>query len=272
MRPEQRRLAVFSVGQLDFPSVEKMILEAMEKEQDPAIFRQLSAIVGANPGAALLERLVAMKSVIKPFLRSEMDKTLRKMASEVLTKLGTKKISATQFIKELTEKTTKNKAEGDRKRKKLKSQMARAKKERAASSGEFRLNLPFEVNSSVVLGILSLFIVLSTTYMLIRSFSGGGEVEAPVYQGPSKVHEEDKSLPVGLSREIKGESFQLVGKVIFADPGGQGVLVEPKMGKKVKYFVHLEGDKTFTIGQEFSAEIRPVRRDRNTVVAEEVSR
>ncbi len=70
-----------------------------------------------------------------------------------------------------------------------------------------------------------------------------------------------------------GEVKEIRGTVMFVDPGGQGISVQDQGTPPTRYYINLKNrtNKKFDRGSSFQGQIKPLRRERKTIIAELIS-
>ncbi|MBF0499113.1 MAG: HEAT repeat domain-containing protein [Candidatus Riflebacteria bacterium] len=259
IQPKQRRMAIFSAGQFDFPSIREVLSIALTQESDPENLGLIIAVLKANIDEDVLLQILRVtrnsSGEKKDILSNALGEGARILIRE---KLSTQETPET-LISLLGSRLD---AESEKKRvappsyalnniQSLRKQQTEKKTESATEHGESLVQFTL-----VSIGTGAIIVFLIWYFFL----SPVPETEKQPVSG--------KNATATAAPEFDGSSRDITGTITFVDPGGQGIMVKSGTGEHYYVMVKKAAGQTWQKGEPFHGQIRPYKRDRQTILAE----
>ncbi|MBI3038866.1 HEAT repeat domain-containing protein [bacterium] len=257
LKPKQRSLAILSASQFDFPSVRGLLLKAMEREKETDNLRRIQAILKENLDEELFFEVNRILEITDESSR-EVIRPMIEEFSQILIRDGKSNCTS---AKELIETTVK-KLESERKKKEAQpSYSLQNVKKIRQQQGKSGASQPDKIGLDpgfAKFTVLAFGIGVILTAVIWFGFLAPGSGTPPKIKPGSS----------GSKGGTQAEQIELKGKVVFSDPGGQGILVQSEKSSKEKYYIHLKQSSSFKKDDKFNGKVKIYRRDAQTVFCE----
>ncbi len=255
VQPRQRNLAIFCAAELDFPSVQQLLLKAIQREQDPDNIKQICAIFHNNPDEELYAQLIELSSELDEPKRNTLKRLASEMADQVVRAGETSFKSASDLEAHVRKRLKEEKEKRDRAQPSYSLQNIQKIRKQQASSCQGSFSDPGLVRFAA-----SAFSVGAVATLLLWFF-----VIGPLAEEPTRI------VIKRSTGKDANKTLDVKGQVTGVAAGGLALYLQVE-GESTPFYVQFRGGspKVFKTGDLFQGQIRLMKTDGQPKVGEVV--
>jgi HEAT repeat protein len=261
LQTRQRQLAVFCAGQIDFPSVHELLLRALGQEQDNDNWKQIAAIIQANLDEKVYEGLLNLLRHAGRERHDQLEALEQEAARTLIAEKKTSFLTPVELKKAL-EKRLKEAEESGTETKAPSYALANIKKMREKKGAH--TPAPSGVDPALVRFAMVAFSLGMVITALVWFLFLAPSSRRPVSPATTTKQTPGTKPPKAFSTD----PVDLVGEVsAIPDP----LSVQVKSAQHAKEFIirfKSKPHKPYRVGQPFKAQVKPLKEDGNTILAE----